>query len=636
MTPTPSSTGSSRPVWLFSLDSDQFWAAPTTTGGLKAYYQTYGRNPEGTDIELVHFRDAAHIRQWREHDWQPLLERARQALAQGQIPVAGFSMYTWNAADFLELISALKTACPELCVIAGGPHVQQAEDYLGCDPIDVIVLGEGEITFTEWLDAGRDADWSMIDGLAWLEGSNLRRSAPRKRNTALDDLPSALDVVPLTDAAGKPLYDAVSYETSRGCPFRCAFCEWGTGAIGTKMIQFSMDRIERDWRHIVASGIKDMWLADSNFGALKDDLAKAELICALKRDTGLPSTFATSWSKKHSPRVQQIVRLLHANGLLPHYQLALQTLTPEALRLSNRENMSANDYEPIARQMASEGVPIAAELIWGLPGDNLADFESGVTRLLATFPAINIFGYTLLPGTEFYEKREEYRIETVPVAGYGKALGEYVVACHSFDREQGLEGYFLIAAHIILNRGQLAPLTIRWLALGGVAPACEVLRELLRALLQTLSPAGLDAHSDRLRVYEQRAPLYLELLARRQETVDVMMAALEHSLASRDVPAEQRAQARQVLALDLALCPRTGERQQRQWQAGFDAARVLRALESLELPDAAAHQAQEISFALNHPGGADSVLHDPDGGAWLRGRLAAASATEDTLLASAG
>jgi hypothetical protein len=33
---------SATPVLLFSMDSDQFWAAPTTTGGLKAYYQKYG------------------------------------------------------------------------------------------------------------------------------------------------------------------------------------------------------------------------------------------------------------------------------------------------------------------------------------------------------------------------------------------------------------------------------------------------------------------------------------------------------------------------------------------------------------------------------------------------------------------
>ena len=62
---------------------------------------------------------------------------------------------------------------------------------------------------------------------------------------------------------------------------------------------------------IVNSGIKDLWLADSNFGALKSDIDKAKLICELKVRTGLPHTFATSWSKKHSPKVQEIVLMLH-------------------------------------------------------------------------------------------------------------------------------------------------------------------------------------------------------------------------------------------------------------------------------------------------------------------------------------
>ena len=71
----------------------------------------------------------------------------------------------------------------------------------------------------------------------------------------------------------------------------------------------------------------------SNFGALKQDLDKASLIVELKTSLGFPHSFATSWSKKHSRQVQQIALLLHRHQLLPHYQLALQTLTPEALRV---------------------------------------------------------------------------------------------------------------------------------------------------------------------------------------------------------------------------------------------------------------------------------------------------------------
>jgi hypothetical protein len=100
---------------------------------------------------------------------------------------------------------------------------------------------------------------------------------------------------------------------------KCAFCEWGTGAIGTKMNQFSLERVKADWEFIVQSGIENIWLADSNFGALKEDLEKTQFICDLKKRYALPRTFATSWSKKHSPRVQEMVLLLNHNGLLPHY-----------------------------------------------------------------------------------------------------------------------------------------------------------------------------------------------------------------------------------------------------------------------------------------------------------------------------
>ena len=36
-----------------------------------------------------------------------------------------------------------KTSVPEVLVVAGGPHVQRAEDFLGSEPIDVVVLDIG-------------------------------------------------------------------------------------------------------------------------------------------------------------------------------------------------------------------------------------------------------------------------------------------------------------------------------------------------------------------------------------------------------------------------------------------------------------------------------------------------------------
>ena len=607
-----------RPVWLLSMDSDEFHAPPTTTAALTAYYRKYGATSADTDIELVHFANTDDIATWLDNWEQQALPLATRALDAGQQPLVGFSFYTWNAAEFLALAGRLKTLLPGLLTLAGGPHVQQAESYLGIDPIDVIFLGEAEVSLQEFLDCPDPANWYAIAGLAFLDdNASIVKTAARERCRDLDLFPSPLEVLQLTDEHGAPRYHSIAYETSRGCPFKCAFCEWGTGAIGSRMYQWSLSRIRQDWEKIVAAGIKDIWLADSNFGALKQDLDKARLIVELKERTGLPLSFATSWSKKHSRQVQEIALLLHHQQLLPHYQLALQTLTPEALRLSNRQNMSSNEYQPIAKSMSEQGVPIAAELIWGLPGDNLPDYERNLDQLLATFPNINIFGYTLLPGTEFYRRREEYRIEAIPVAGYGKAKGEYVVGCHSFDRDQGEEGYFLISAHILLVHGHIMPLTTRLLALSGEVTVSPLFRDILRALIDLLHAELDDLQlDDRMSVYENRDRIYLSALGNRNalyRTIATVIA--QHHQAQGADPRF----ALQVLQLDDALCPRIGAEHTLQETFGFDAMATFQALSAMELPTRPHDLVQESTLEIHHPGGVGEILQVADGGSWLRG-----------------
>jgi hypothetical protein len=318
--------------------------------------------------------------------------------------------------------------------------------------------------------------------------------------------------------------------------------------------------------------------------------------------------------------VQEIALLLHRSQLLPHYQLALQTLTPEALRLSHRQNMSSNEYQPIAKRMSELNVPIAAELIWGLPGDNLADFERNLDQLLATFPNINIFGYTLLPGTEFYRRRDEYQIEAIPVAGYGKAKGEYVVACHTFNRDQGEEGYFLISAHILMVHGHIMPLTVRLLALRGDVAVSPLLRDALRDIIHRfrdrLDEIDLD---DRMSVYEGRNSIYLMALAHPQELYDVLFDVVQrhhHKLGLDPGPALQ------TLALDRALCPRTGSPQTLHCEFNFDAQSsfdALSAMEQLENPNREFAEDECWQLSIKHPGGVGDILLVADGGSWLRG-----------------
>ena len=617
-----------RPVFLFSLDTEQFYGPPMTTGALKANFLARGRTAGETDVRLVHFKDQADVMHWLQNDWpNEIAPLAREALAAGMQPVFGLSCYTWNVAEFLILARTVKREVPGALVVAGGPHVQRAEDFLFEDGIDVVVLGEGETTFTELLDCADRSAWGGVDGLAFLtfDGTPHRTEA-RARAKELDVFPSALDILELRGPDGEPLYEHVAYETSRGCPYKCSFCEWGTGAIGTKMFQFSLDRIRSDFDRLVEGGVHDIWLCDSNFGALKDDLEKARMIVDLRARTGLPQTFATSWSKNHNSRVREIVRLMHRNGLLPHYNFALQTLTPLALELSHRTNMRANDYEPVVKELATEGVPICAELIWGLPGDTLREFETNLDHLLTIFPNVNIFGYTLLPGTEFYERRDEYKLETIPVAGYGKAKGEYVIGCHTFSRDEGAEGYFLITAYIMLARGQMMPITARFTAFAGGISTTGMLRFVLRSLLLELgSTAVVDGEVDQMIAYESRAEIYIALLSERKRAYEVIRRATAawfvEAGRSDLVP-----QAMKLLELDEALCPRVGPTRTIKRTFTYPAHLVAQRLGGMDPVDETLLAREEaVELEIHHPARVGEVLQDPDGGLWMRGRIVSSS-----------
>jgi tRNA A37 methylthiotransferase MiaB len=597
-----------------------------TTGRLKAYFARFGKTADQTDVELVHFTMSEQIDVFLRERWdRELLPKAQAAVAAGLRPVAGFSVYTWNAADFLRAIAHVRATCPAITIVVGGPHVQRAQDFLFDDGIDAVALAEGEASFQELLDCESRDQWTQVKGLAFLRDGEVLQTPERERCRDLDSLPSALDVIELRDEAGRARYPRVAYETSRGCPFKCAFCEWGTGAIGTKMYQHSLERVRSDFERLIEGGVQDVWLCDSNFGALAEDLDKARIIVELRERAGRPSTFATSWSKTHNDRVQEIVLLLQRHGLLQHYNLALQTLTPLALKLSNRKNMKSNRYEPIAKSMAEQGVQIATELIWGLPGDNLTEFEQNLDRLIGVFTNINIFGYTLLPGTEFFAKREEYRIQTIPVAGYGKAKGEYVVGCHTYDRDEGIEGYFLISAHIMLIRGYVMPLTSRYLALHKGVPVSPLFRSALRAIARQFAAQlpALDLQ-DRMCVYENRDQLYLAALRERELLYRVLDTTLTAWLIEHAVGHELHAlieRARAVLAIDAAFCPRVGPPHSTDQAFDFDAERVAYHLNRMELPDDTAFARRVTSLRIQHPGGVGEILKDPDGGSWFRGQV---------------
>ena len=106
--------------------------------------------------------------------------------------------------------------------------------------------------------------------------------------------------------------------------------------------------------------------------------------------------------------------------------------------------MRLNDYEPVVKALAAEGVPVTTESSGGYPATTSATSPPPGPSL-RRLPHINIFAYVLLPGTEFFERRDEYDIRTQHLSPCDGGRGDYVVSTFVL-RADGVEGYVLCAA----------------------------------------------------------------------------------------------------------------------------------------------------------------------------------------------
>ena len=138
-----------------------------------------------------------------------------------------------------ELCLALKEQQPDATLILGGPHpTALPEQSLVETQSDVVVIGEGELTFLELVEnliTGKALD--DVAGLAFIKDGKFIQTTGRELITDLDMLPfPAKDLLPLEQYYLPPTKriregKATNMLTSRGCPYPCTFCNarafWG-------------------------------------------------------------------------------------------------------------------------------------------------------------------------------------------------------------------------------------------------------------------------------------------------------------------------------------------------------------------------------------------------------------------------
>jgi radical SAM superfamily enzyme YgiQ (UPF0313 family) len=383
---------------------------PLALGYLKAYAQQDEAIRSAVDFRIFNYRGAD----------QPVRMVPEVLVAQPP-DILACSVFGWNFRNFGQLAATFRRIRPEGWTIFGGTHVaMQAERVFRLYPeVDVVVNGEGEITFASLLRAylaGKSRhDLADIRGISFRDAQGAivtTEAEPRIKD--LDTIPSPFltGAIPLLDADGEFLYDAVTMETNRGCPYHCAFCYWG-GAIGQKMHAFSRDRLRQEIELFARMGVQNICLADSNFGMLAADQTFLEDFIAARSRHRFPHVLTTSWAKNKGKLFYDIVRTMREAGLSADFTLAIQTLDPDALRSSRRQNMAINKFEDLCEWLHHEGLGAYAEMIWGLPGETCESFLNGYDRIARFVPRIATYSNLLLPNTAYDKERDEHKFITI-------------------------------------------------------------------------------------------------------------------------------------------------------------------------------------------------------------------------------
>lgn len=294
------------------------------------------------------------------------------ALVERETDLVALSLYPWNYARSLALAAALRQRRPQLLVVAGGPEVNANTmlDLLGPGHADVAVHGEGEITFSEILEALLDGrDPADVPGVTTLRDGAVYTAPLRPTLRDLDEIPSPF----LSGDLDANSWRQVHILFERGCVYACKYCHWWPDKRSRG--RFSLQRIEEELRHLRRTQVEEVILLDASINTSPDFAALCDLLARVNGDGRLKIKVQVLYDHFTREQLEAMAR-----GGVRRLEIGLQSANPIALKRAQRP-MEVESFE---RALAlADGLPLdlQVDFMLGLPGDTVESVE-GTARFI--------------------------------------------------------------------------------------------------------------------------------------------------------------------------------------------------------------------------------------------------------------
>ena len=327
----------------------------------------------------------------------------------GANPVlVGFSIMTPQLMSALEAAFWLKRARPSLPIVLGGAHISSTLDdtFSLADCFDFAVYGEGELTMVEVakkIEQGGFPD--CIDGVSGVIYRNNKGEViinpPRPFIMEIDSLPridyDMLDITKYRIPTVVGRY-VLAMMMSRGCPFKCTFCDAPT-TTGKKIRFHSPERAVEDIKYNYEKyGARSFAFRDSTFTANKKWVLR---FC----EAIIRSEIKIYW--RCSTRVncvdEELLKMMKRAGCYT-INFGVESGHPKILKNIKKEVAIEQIYD--AHELARKyGIRSYSTFIVGSPGETDETMQTTIDLARRIRPSLAMFFVAIAyPGTAMYDQ----------------------------------------------------------------------------------------------------------------------------------------------------------------------------------------------------------------------------------------
>jgi radical SAM superfamily enzyme YgiQ (UPF0313 family) len=311
--------------------------------------------------------------------------------------IVGVGIYIWNTAPATQVVAELKRIRPDLTIILGGPEVShETEQQEICRLADFTITGEADLAFA-------DLCHKILD-----QRPPLMRLIP----TELPDfsqLKLPYDLYDEADLAHRVVY----VEASRGCPFSCEFC---LSSLDVPVRNVPLDQFLPAMQRLLDRGLRRFKFVDRTFN-LNLNFSRSILEFFWQRyEPGLFLHFEMI-PDRLPEGLRDLIRQFPPGAI--QFEVGIQSFNPEVCNRISRRQDPVRTEENLKFLREQTGVHVHADLIVGLPGEDIRSFASGFDRLVSLGPQeIQVGMLKRLRGTPIVRHDAEWKMVYSPHPPY--------------------------------------------------------------------------------------------------------------------------------------------------------------------------------------------------------------------------